>query len=385
MKKLMKSALFLTLIFLLGGCGTSRKSVVTEEEAYEKEVKDMKDLEDGMFYILHDGKYYPLYEGESSFSKEDIASYGEDSRSLYFNSDWDNIPTMYMGDSLIYYTNDNLNETVTFERFEDFGYSVGLSNLMRLDSGRYAFDATKSDSDYNEFINRKSDAYRLSELDMTQVIIDNIGGAQLRSGNISRGGSIIGLEKDRLYSTDVYVGSNLKNYILKADTRILTSMDVSQVNNYSFLRSKILEIYIPSGFNSGYYRVNDKGLFRYVVGTSYTEATDFNVPNIPLEETAEGDDPEMALDDTYDTRNSDAFTINQETDVKVEFTYQDAESIEYDIEDPVVKLIGPEMSYMLSEYDNNTLLVDTHLSPGQYYLEISGLHGRAYDFKVTKE
>lgn len=382
MKKL-KLLLFLPLIFL-SSCSTARKPV--EEEKKEMiEITDMKDLEDGMFYILHDGKYYPLYEGQSSFPKNEISTYVSDTRSLFFNEDWEYIPTMYMGDSLIYYTNDNLNETVTFERYEDFGYSVGLSNLKRLDSGRYAFDATVTDTDHNEYMNRNSDSYRLSSLSMEQVIIDNIGGAQLRSGNISRGGCIIGLEKDRLYSTDVYVGSNLKNYILKADTRILTAMDVTVVNNYAFLRSKILEIYLPSSFNSGYYRVNDKGIFRYVVGTTYSETTDFNVPNIPVDTTDDMENPELALDDTADTEDSETFTINQETDVKVSFTYQDSENVEYDIEDPVVKLIGPEMSYTLSEYDNNTLLVDTHLMPGQYRLEISGLHGRAYDYKVTKE
>ena len=380
--KIITSILLLTF---MTGCSTQRQTATTEEVDPTEVVADMKNLEDGKFYILHVGKYYPLYEGVASFDRDRIASYTDDSRNLYFNDDWDNIPTMYMGDSLIYYTNENLEETVTFERFEDFGYSIGITNLSRLDSGRYAFDATEEKSEDNTYINPNSDASRLLELNMSQVIIDNIGGAQLRSGNISRGGSIMGLEKDRLYSTDVYVGTNLKNYILKADTRILTSMEVTEVTNYSFLRSKILEVYIPQNFNSGYYRVDNVGVFRYVVGTSYSDNTDFNVPNVDLEEMLEADNPEMHLDDTHDSLETKSFTINQETDVMVTFTFQDSESVEYDLDDPVVKLIGPDMSYTLSEYDNNTQQIDVHLMPGQYNLEITGLHGRQYDFKVTKQ
>ena len=38
-------------------------------------------------------------------------------------------------------------------------------------------------------------------------------------------------------------------------------------------------------FNNGYYMINGQGVFRYVKGTSYTERTDFNIPNdIPEEE-----------------------------------------------------------------------------------------------------
>ena len=370
---------------ILTGCSTERKAVTIEETNPAEVITDMKKLEDGMFYILHDGSYYPLYEGVASFKRDKISSYTDNSRSLCFNDDWDHIPTMYMGDSLIYYTGDNLDETVTFERFEDFGYSIGITNLSRLESGRYAFDATEDESEENTCINPNSDAARLLDLNMSQVIIDNIGGAQLRSGNISRGGSIIGLEKDRLYSTDIYVGTNLRNYILKADTRILTSMEVTKVNNYSFLRSKILEVYIPENFNSGYYRVDNAGLFRYVKGTSYSDNTDFNVPNADPEEIPETDNPEMHMKDTADSISTESFTINQETDVKVSFTFQDSESLDYDLENPVVKLIGPDMSHTLSEYDNNTQQIEVHLMPGQYNLEISGLHGRAYDFKVTKK
>ncbi len=388
-KKLIMLAFITTLLLSLNGCAARKNTnQATDTDAEkEKSITDMDKLKDNSVYVLHKGSYYPLYMGNASFinDEKNINTIQDDNRTLYFNDDWEDVPTFYEGDELIYYTTENLDENFIFERFEDFEYSVGLSNLIRLESGRYAFDATKSDDDNskNIYINENSDANRLFELEQTQIIIDNIGGAQLRSGNISRGGTIIGLEKDNLYSTDVYSGSKLKHYILKADTRMLTSMEVYDVTNYTFLRSKVLKINIPDYFNSGYYMVNGKGIFRYVKGVSYTEKTDFNIPNEVPEETNE--EEILEKETLNDTENviKEPFTINEEADITVTFTFGETEG-EYELADPVVKVIGPESAYTLSEDDENTQKLKTHLKAGQYTLEITGLSGRTYDYKITK-
>lgn len=383
MRHLKRISLLLMILFCITGCEQRGKKEEVIEEV--EIISDMNELEDGRYYILHDGKYYPLYKkGEATFNQDEASSSPLDSRSLFYMDDWEKIPTMYMGDSLIYYTSDNLNESVIFERFEDLGYSIGICNLSRMDSGRYALNATTGDDTKNRNINYKSDAARLLDLDSTQVIIDNIGGAQLRSGNISRGGTIIGLSKDKLYSTDLYVGTKLKNYVLKADTRILTSMEGYTINNYAFLRSKIIEIYIPEYFNTGYYKVGSDGVFRFVRGKAYTEMTDFNVPNNIPDEEKEEQDPEYVLDDTKDVVYTESFTVNQQTKVSVVFTYEEPENSPYELSTPVVKVIGNDGAYTLSDYDKGTLSAQMTLEPGQYKLEISGIHGRAYDYKVNK-
>ena len=385
------AAVIFAAMFLIPtvGCGKRKqKDVATNTDAM-MEIQNMDDLKENHFYVFRNKKYYPVYRKNASFdtSKDTVNTSQSDSRTLYFNEDWDKIPTLYEGDSLIYYTSENLNENFIFERFEDFGYSIGLSNLERLESGRYAFDATKDEknkSKINPYINPASQANTLYELNQSQIIIDNIGGAQLRSGNISRGGVIIGLEKDKLYSTDVYQGSKLTNYVLKADTRMLTSMEVYSITNYSFLRSKILKINIPDYFNSGYYMINDQGIFRYVKGTSYTDKTDFNVPNeIPedLEEEA------LTEEETINDSNNivkEVFTVNEEADVVVSFTFGENEG-QYELADPVVKVIGTDCAYTLSEDDENKQILTTHLKAGQYTLEITGLSGRTYEYKVKKK
>lgn len=383
MKTITKISILLLMLFFITGCEQRGKKEETKKTSVV--ISDMNELEDGKYYILHDGKYYPLYKnGEATFDQDNAVSSASDKRSLFYTDDWEEIPTMYVGDSLIYYTSANLDESVTFERFEDLGYSVGICNLSRMDSGRYAFDATNKDDSKNSNINKRSDASRLMELDSTQVIIDNIGGAQLRSGNISRGGTIIGLTKDKLYSTDLYIGTKLKNYVLKADTRILTSMEGYTINNYAFLRSRIIEIYIPDYFNSGFYKVDGDGVFRYVKGKAYTERTDFNVPNNIPDEDNTTEEQKYALDDTKDVTYTEEFTVNQQTKVSVTFTYEDPENSPYELSTPVVKVIGNDGAYTLSDYDKGTLNAVMTLEPGQYKLEISGIHGRAYDYKVNK-
>lgn len=381
-----------TLLLSCTGCTSRRKQeVATDTDATAKrEFSSMDELEDNHFYIYRNKKYYPVYINNASFvvdvENSNINTTQNDNRTVYFNDDWDYIPTMYEGDALIYYTSENLNERFIFERFEDFGYSVGLSNLERLESGRYAFDATEEEDDnsVNPYINPESEANKLYKLNQSQIIIDNIGGAQLRSGNISRGGVIIGLEKDKLYSTDVYAGSKLTNYILKADTRMLTSMEVYSITNYSFLRSKILQVNIPDYFNSGYYMINGQGIFRYVKGTSYTEKTDFNIPNeVPEENEEEVLGEEKEINESNNVKKEN-FTINEEADVVITFEFGENES-NYELADPVVKVIGTDSAYTLSEDDKNTQILKTHLKAGQYTLEITGLNGRTYEYKVVKE
>lgn len=387
MKKII-SLLIICALLSLTGCG-GRKAVNTEEtteETNDKYKQDAKDLDEDAFYVLKGNKYYPVYYGEASFSPNNSkTTSSSDDRTLYFMEDWDKIPTLYEGDELIYHTSENLDETFVFERFEDYGYSIGISNLIRLDSGRYAFDAEEGDdNDSNLMINKKSDANRLFKINQSQVIIDNIGGAQLRSGNVSRGGVIIGLKQDKVYVADVYAGTEMKQYSLKADTRMLTSMEAYSINSYALKRSTILKINIPDYFNDGYYMINGKGIFRYVKGKTYTAKTDFNIPNeIPEEKTDEVLNEEEEITATNSTVK-DEFTINEETDAIIEFTYSENDK-EYQMTDPLVKVVGKEQTYTLSLYDENTQRAEMHLEPGQYTLEITGLNGRTYEYKVTKK
>ncbi len=78
----------------------------------------------------------------------------------------------------------------------------------------------------------------------------------------------------------VYEGTVEHSYTMAADIRIMGSMEGQVTADYSFVGDNTISLILPDAFNSGFYLINGIGLFRYIDGTTYDEAsTDMNVPN----------------------------------------------------------------------------------------------------------
>ena len=271
-------------ILAVSGCSSAETAEKKEDQfAY------LKKLEDGNFYVRHsDHKCEELLWTNSTFDQNSTASSPNDKRVVWFDeSTYNKIPTLYEGDSLIYKTSDVLTETFVYERFEDFGYSVGLCGLSETESGRYSIS---TDPDKNNTF-PDGDTDELLRLKNKTVIIDTIGGTELRApkktengitlgGPLTRAGSISGLEKDKLYTAQIYEGTKLHEYDFTANIRIMASMEVTKDTDFSFESETIINLQIPETFNSGYYMVNGVGLFRYVKGSEFDENTNFNEPNV---------------------------------------------------------------------------------------------------------
>lgn len=293
---------FLTATTLLAGCGnvnlsTTRAPIENDAQTQTNTapVLEESDLEYGYYYIKHGESFYAPYENRASFEQEDVVSSPDPYRVLWYDEDFENIPTLYEGDSLIFKTNENLDREFVFERFRYIGYTVGICNLTETNSGRFYFSSDPNGGCLCE----GSDADRLNTMDSNVIVIDRIGNGDLRSGNVEEGGVIIGLSQDKSYAADLYIGSNLHEENLVADVIAMSSMEVQTTYDYTYLRSKIIEIPIPDSFNSGYYRIGDAGVFRYVKGTSFDESTDFNVENAN-EEDIEEDDAEATEESISD-------------------------------------------------------------------------------------
>ena len=275
-------SLFVT-VFLSACGGTSRpepESTEGEDATLPMIVYEMDEVPEGGYYIQRANTYEKLYIKNANFdiTSSDGGSIG--TRTLWYNDDWDSVPTMYKGDMLVYKTAGILNEEFTLERFEYMGYTVGVSGLMQTVSGRYALVLEEEELN----INPASDATKLRTIPTTRVIIDKIGGSPLRSGNISSAGLILGLSEGKSYLAEVYQGTYLQETVLTADSIALTSMASATTVDYDFLQSQLISIHFPEHYNSGYYLVNGYGLVRYVNGIAYDEFTDFNIPNLLPEE-----------------------------------------------------------------------------------------------------
>lgn len=287
----------LSVTMLLSACGSSQDEF--DEFNLDLDTKDVEEdsiegfyetnaeaeLEDGMYYVRHaNGKNEPVYFGNATFDRGKKSGEADDGRVMWFKEDFENIPTLYEGDSLIYYTKEVLDENFTYERFEDMGYSIGLCGLNETKSKR--FEISTQIDDNCTYPNGDTDV--ILSLENEVVLLDSIGGTSLRGTKdeaknysyLTRVGSLSHLEKDNKYNVTIYEGTIRHEYTFTADVKILGSMDVFQTNDYIFLTDNVMQLQIPEHFHSGYYLINGIGLFRYVVGNDYTETTDFNIANI---------------------------------------------------------------------------------------------------------
>ncbi len=289
-------ACLIVMSFFITGCGNNENDISdptsTEAESHsvKAETEDMSymdNLENNTYYILHaDKSCEPVLFGEASFNKGDISSVTLDSRIMWFKENVEELPTMYAGDSLIYYSTDILPETFQFERFEDFGYSLGFCQMNRLASGRLSISTDPNDrctypgGDTDEILKLTNDV----------VVLDKIGGLDIRVPDesvkdpesddaLTRVGTLTNLTQGKQYQTEIYEGTIKHEYIFTADVRIFGSMETCATTSYSFESETVINIKVPEYFKTGYYLINGEGLFRYINGNAFDAETQFSEPN----------------------------------------------------------------------------------------------------------
>lgn len=291
---------------LLSGCGkneniTDNSSAMTEKD-YQKLSEQM---EEGKYYILHNGEVSMITTAEETSPSNGTIAW-------FDHTAYDNIVTMYKGDKLIYYTTNDIDESFSYTRFLDMGYTIPIAGLEAGASGKFHI-STSSDAGT---VYPDSSATSLYEFQNDQVIVDKIGGVSLTADNVSDYGTVTGLEQDEEYNIDLYSGSVLTKTSMYANIRAM-GLDDDQsftTNKFDFLSGEVIQIGLPNWFNSGYYEINGLGIFRYVNGTSYDETTNFNIANTVPEADA-GEDVDLDV-----TNLSDTFTIEEEGTYRVTVT-----------------------------------------------------------------
>lgn len=299
----------LSIMMAIGFCGCGK---VTNEKKEVKETKKIEDLVDGTLYVLHEGVYLPAYNRENTFEDE-ISDTPKLNRIIWFSTQEEKdkpIPTLYEGDKLVLCTKDVMPDYITWERFFDGGTSFGIYGLEPDDSNKYRLNINQGkgiiSASNNIPISGNSSADKLTELsnDNDSIIIDSIGDAKLNSDSLTEAGTIKNLEKGKTYKVDVYSGTYLHEYKLKADTRIFYSTEVYKKYDYNFLQSNIAELTLPENLLTGYYYIEGYGFIRYVKGKSYDENTDFNIKQ---KETNDTEGPSSVFDYLDDNTDDDDY------------------------------------------------------------------------------
>lgn len=393
-------------VLVLGGCGSKNSKTGTDEmiQTTVSSIGSMDKMANGSFAIEHteNGKteYYLPYSGYATFDKEKPVSAADASRVLWFQDDFNAIPTLYEGDKLVYRYNESFDEDFTFERYLDLGYTVGVANLTPRDTGHYELDiASQGD---NDSICPVSDMTSIEKFAGQTVTFETLGGSEIRSANVTSSGTIRGLKKGKQYKAEIYTGTEVNDFTFTADSRALCSYQVYTSTDYTYQSSKIIEVSIPSFFNSGYYSIDGSGLFRYVKGDSYDDDTDFSIMNIApgSQGTEEQANEESALDNESPQEDADTKTeiiqIPADSNYLITINYDNAISDEYltdedgntipksQIQDPSATLSNYEMNVNFTKSSNQDSLIlnANSLAAGSYTLKIYGLKGRSYNYSI---
>ena len=222
----------------LSGCGnkdvTEDTSVSQEVYAYDGiSYTDESELPEDAFYIVHETAsgtvYYPLASAETTFESANGGPTGYDPSRIewYLVSEENYIPTMYVGDSVIYKSGTYIPLEYSLEKFFDEGYTFGVSGLAQDSSGNYKYTSTSCSLLSN------STAAGLSTLETEDVqsiyfvsAEDSSGDATVLSGeNISLSGTVKGLTCGETYTCDIRTGTEKVTGTITCDTHYYSSAE----------------------------------------------------------------------------------------------------------------------------------------------------------------
>lgn len=267
-----------------------------------KEIKKMasstSELSNGNYYVWHSNTSIEedLKNGSSSyvfklcpsgtvnFKKNSLVNH-----TVWFTSENDvDIPTLYPGDKLLFVSDDDVPyEGISWERYADYGYSIGISNLIT-DSGGHCYIENLQNKGFKEYVFKNSDANQLNRDFSTYSVLflDKVGGNDVRADSITNGGTVRALVKGKEYLCEFYTGTYYQDYRFTADVHTFGILEEFTTYDYKFLHSNCIEINIPSWFKTGYYYIENKGMFRYVSsldkniynGEAYDESVNWNDP-----------------------------------------------------------------------------------------------------------
>lgn len=215
---------------------------------------------DKLFTRESGNKFKRIFASDNNFDASSVEHV------LWYNTVNDkHIPTMYEDDLLIYVSKTAIPyEGVTWERFMDCGYTIGVIGFTEDASGHYRLNQT-SDENYKGLYYSKSDAVQINTFDkIPALFLDKVGNMPVRAGTISDIGIVEGLEKDKKYTCEWYTGSYFRNIDMTANTHVFYHLESFSTYKYDFEHSEFIVIEIPNWFKTGYYYIDNVGLIRYV-------------------------------------------------------------------------------------------------------------------------
>lgn len=301
--------------------GTSAEEDESQADQTSGQGVSERNLETDEFYVLHNGVYYPAWMDKANYdqteSPDEVVEYDPSKRQLYYSEEEEqNIPTLYLakGDKLIFSKNTDALDYVTFERYQDLGYTIPIYNIHATTGGtRYYIDLDEDEGGCimegsnletlpNDFV--EGQYLTLSNLGRRDITTDLVRSVIHIDGTDSQGNpyddidlyskTITGVVKDETYDLEVYDGTNYNHYLATADMHVFEQMELFKSTDFTALKSNAWEVTIPDYIKTGYYRLymnaidssSYTGLIRIVTGDSYdiNDKDSFNEEILTLDE-----------------------------------------------------------------------------------------------------
>lgn len=343
---------FVSIFMVLFATGVIKlptmEALQNEEE--QQKILSVDDLKDNSYYVWHNPKEKNIKNDLSGTTDPDAfkmvpagAVNWNDKTStqhvIWFSSENDSdIPTLYPGDELIFISPTNIPfDGISWERFADYGYTIGVANLVGDQSGHYRI-VNDSETGYMGCVNSDSDASFLGQFEtVSELFLDKIGDVKVRDNLISPGGTVLGLKKDNKYVCEWYTGTYYQDFEMSASVHTFCSLESFTTYDYEFLHSNCIAISIPKWFKTGYYYIQDTGLFRYVddqdmysySGETYDPNINWNDPIILYDK--DGNliyDPSTGTDKRNEMTAADSNGGNEENNDDSTETWDDGNLIE---------------------------------------------------------
>lgn len=349
-KNVIGISFLMALTLMLTGCSVF-PTLAGMESKEAKAYANVYDLKANKAYVWHhegeadirqdlardregENIFFACPKGDTNFKGKELDRSGQYPRSIWINSSMDDeIPTIIGNNALIYISKTTVPKEIVFERFADYGYSIGVSNMIPDEGGHYYFVYAETDKDdYKYYVDTASEAFSLLCFDtVARLYLDKVGGVLVTEENVSDGGTVLGLTKDAQYVCEFYTGTYYQDFVLPANIHSFGSMEQFVSYDYEFLHSNCIKINIPEYFKSGYYFVQGVGLFRYVSeqdakvynGEAYDPGIDWNDPIILYDEYGVVVfDPSLGIgmeEETITDENSDAGVSREEVESYLPF------------------------------------------------------------------
>lgn len=369
---------FIIIMIAAGGIALETFSQNDETKSATSTVDD---LMDNCYYIWHNPKTNDITKDLTQPAKIDVfklcpsgtVNWGKDSlvtHTIWFTGNKDkNIPTLYAGDKLLYVSSNNVPyDGIEWERFSDYGYTIGVANMIGDESGHYHI-SNENGKGFDGYVCSDSDANQLNEnfSTVSNLFLDKIGGIKIRENEVSKGGTASNLVKNKEYICEWYTGTIYQDFKMTANVHTFGFLESFTTYDYEFLHSNCIEIAIPSWFKTGYYYVDGIGMFRYVSkgdeslynGEEFDDKVNWNDPIILYDENDNLIyDPSTGVDKRNGDENGNVSTENNGDNTKWK---EDIDHTDYDIpedQDDIPEDEGDTGADGYDDFGNETIIND---------------------------